>query len=71
MRRFSIPAVTAVLGVGVALGVGACGEDRGGVKIEGAGTGTAGTGTATAPETVGTDTMAPSTVDDATTDTTP
>ena len=53
--------VSGLAGFGVALGVGACGEDdRGSVTIEG-GTGTTGTGT-TGTGTVGT-TTAPTTVD--------
>lgn len=54
-RRGTIAAIAAgLLGAGAALGAGACGEDRGGVEVEGGtGTGTVGTaGTApTAPQT--------------------
>jgi hypothetical protein len=63
LRKLGIVMVAAVLGVGSALGVAACGEDREGeVQFEDgtgtAGTGTAGTGTAgTGTETVGTGTV--------------
>jgi hypothetical protein len=58
LRKVGIVMVAAVLGVGSALGVAACGEDREGeVQFEN-GTGTAGTGTAgTGTETVGTGTV--------------
>jgi iron uptake system component EfeO len=56
-RTWLVVGVSAALGFGVALGVGACGDDdRGSLEIEGGTTGTTGTGT------VGTDT-APVTVD--------
>jgi hypothetical protein len=60
LRRVGIVAVSAALGVGSALGVAACGEDReGDVQFEDgtgtAGTGTVGTGTAET-ETAGTET---------------
>lgn len=60
LRKVGIVAVAAVLGVGSALGVAACGEDRDGeVQFEDgtgtAGTGTVGTGTAET-ETAGTET---------------
>ncbi len=49
-NRWAIVAISAALGVGVALGAGACGEDRGNVDVEGSSTGggtnTAGTNTA-------------------------
>ena len=49
-KRWAIVASSAALGVGVALGAGACGEDRGNVDVEGSttggGTNTAGTNTA-------------------------
>ena len=44
-RKAGTLIITAVLGAGAAVAVGACGEERGGVEIEG-GTGTDGTGTA-------------------------
>jgi iron uptake system component EfeO len=50
-RRWAIVASSAALGVGVALGAGACGEDRGNVDVEGSttgGSGTTGTGTTAA-----------------------
>jgi len=58
LRKVGIVMLAAVLGVGSALGVAACGEDREGeVQFEN-GTGTAGTGTAgTGTETVGTGTV--------------
>lgn len=61
-RRWSIVLVSAALGVGAALGAGACGEDRGSVDVKGGGTdtgtgktstgktGTGATTTDTAPE---------------------
>lgn len=57
--------LAALLGAGGAVGVAACGEDRGSVEIEGGtgtggtgtgATGTGGTGTETAPATTGTTT---------------
>jgi hypothetical protein len=53
-RKAGTLILTAALGAGAAVGVGACGEERGGVEIEDrtgtGGTGTAGTGTVpTAP----------------------
>jgi hypothetical protein len=67
LRRAGILIVASVLGAGSAVGVAACGEDRGEVQIEGetGGTGTGGTGTAgtqtagtvtTGTETAGTET---------------
>jgi hypothetical protein len=58
LRKVGIVIVTAALGVGSALGVAACGEDREGeVQFEN-GTATAGTGTAgTGTETAGTGTV--------------
>jgi hypothetical protein len=44
-RKAGTLIITAALGAGAAVAVGACGEERGGVEIEG-GTGTGGTGTA-------------------------
>ena len=44
-RRLAIVASSAALGVGVALGAGACGEDRGNVDVEGSTTGSGTTGT--------------------------
>jgi hypothetical protein len=52
-RKAGTLILTAALGAGAAVGVGACGEERGGVEIEGGtgtdATGTAGTGTGTVP----------------------
>jgi iron uptake system component EfeO len=45
-RGIATVAVSALLGAGAAFGVAACGEDRGGVEVEG-GTGTTGGGTST------------------------
>ena len=42
-RKAAIVIVSALLGAGAAFAVGSCGEDRGGVEVEG-GTGTTGTG---------------------------
>jgi hypothetical protein len=62
MRRTTTVVIAAALGTGAAIGVAACGEDRGGdVQFEdGTGTETTGTGTettgATTPETTGTTT---------------
>jgi len=47
-RRWAIVASSAALGVGVALGAGACGEDRGNVDVEGSTTGGSKTGTTAA-----------------------
>ncbi len=46
-RRLAIVASSAALGVGVALGAGACGEDRGNVDVEGSTTGSGTTGSGT------------------------
>ena len=46
LRKLAAAGVSLALGTGAALGVAACGEDRGEVQIEG-GTGTGKTGTAT------------------------
>ena len=46
LRKVATAGVSLALGTGAALGVAACGEDRGEVQIEG-GTGTGKTGTAT------------------------
>lgn len=52
-RRLAIVASSAALGVAVALGAGACGEDRGNVNVEGSTTGKSGTtGTGTTAATV-------------------
>jgi hypothetical protein len=72
LRKVGILIVAAVLGVGSALGVAACGEDREGeVQFED-GTGTAGTGTA-ATGTAATGTVATGTAETETaeTETTP
>jgi hypothetical protein len=55
IRRVVILIAAAALGAGAAIGVSACGEDRGEVRFED-GTGTAGTGTA-GTETAGTETV--------------
>lgn len=47
-KRWAIVASSAALGVGVALGAGACGEDRGNVDVEGSTTGGGTTGTTAA-----------------------
>ena len=67
--RGALLAVSAVLGVVAGTGAAACGEDdRGGVEVEGAGTGTTGGGpdtgttpatTSTSPATTGTTETAP------------
>ena len=55
IRRAAILAISALLGVGAALWVGGCGEDRkGNVEIEGGTTGGATTGGATTGATTGT-----------------
>ena len=46
-RRLAIVLASAALGVGASLGVGACGEDRGSVEIEGGTTGGSTTGGST------------------------
>jgi hypothetical protein len=58
LKKAGILMVAAVLGMGAAVGVAACGEDREGeVEFQTEGTGTAGTGTETAgTETAGTET---------------
>ena len=62
-RRWLVVLMSATIGVGAALGAGACGEDRGGVDVEGDSTGktgertgtgnTTGTGTRTGKTTTG------------------
>jgi hypothetical protein len=47
LRKAGILLVAAALGAGASAGIGACGEDRGSVTIEG--TGGEGPGTSTAP----------------------
>jgi hypothetical protein len=49
LRKAGILLVAAALGAGASAGVGACGEDRGSVTIEGGATSTEGTATSTAP----------------------
>jgi hypothetical protein len=46
LRKAAIVLTSAALGAAAALGVAACGEDRGGVEVEGGTTGTSGTITA-------------------------
>ena len=56
-RRLTVMAVGLALGAAGGFGVAACGDDeRGGVEVEGSGTGATGTatGAGTAPETTGT-----------------
>ena len=46
-RRWLVVLMSATIGVGAALGAGACGEDRGGVDVEGDSTGKTGERTGT------------------------
>ncbi|MEA2366903.1 MAG: hypothetical protein QOE69_2627 [Thermoleophilaceae bacterium] len=56
LRKMATLAVTAALGAGAAIGIAACGEDRGGeVKFD-SGTSTGGTGTEGTTGTTGTET---------------
>jgi hypothetical protein len=71
LRRTATIAIAAALGGGTALGVAACGEDRGGgVTFEG-GTGTETTGTATGGGTETTGTTATETAPETETETAP
>ena len=74
MRKTATIVVAATLGTGAAIGVAACGEDRGGdVQIEdGTGTESTGTGTgATGTETTGTETTGKTEAETTGTETTP
>jgi iron uptake system component EfeO len=51
-KRWAVVVVSAALGVGASLAVGACGEDRGSVDIEGSSTGSSTASTSTVPVSV-------------------
>jgi iron uptake system component EfeO len=62
-KRWAVVVLSAALGVSASLAVGACGEDRGSVDIEGASTGSSTGSTSTVPVAVDTDATNPEQLD--------